>query len=772
VAFLMTSGAIVWALALTGCGTVKGPISSTSNNNGGTTTATEPVVVQSSTAAIAINGTDQLSATLGGVPISGGQWVVMGGAGNGSIDSNGVLHAPQTIPEPATVIAGYVFDGQTYTVAITIQNPTPVVTSIAPSSLSSLTTSVQLTGSGFLPTSSITVNSNPIATTYVDSSHLSTVITLPAPLSTTLQIGVVNPDQGSNGTTTQLSAVFPVIQVQPAVLTGGSVSLVVSGADFKPGCVVFLNGKPLATVVNSSSSLSASGFLVPWAQGSAIVEVAAGDGTSVISALTVPIAPTAVTYDAAARFATQAALGPRPSLVQHIQQIGFDAFITEQFAQPTVVFPFGQNARHVFINAADQGNSLLRQRVSIALQDFIVPQSWNLDPSNTFIEDTFERDANANFRQLLDDISSDPNITSFLNLPNNWASTDPLSQPNQNFGRELMQLFSLGPFMLNDDGSQQVDSAGNPIPTYTQTTVIDMTRALTGWTYGTPVNPDATIYGVDFSIPLVGNDSAHDHTAKNLFGTVVLPAGQSIVQDRQMALDAIFNHPNLPPFISRLLIQHLVKSNPTPAYVQRISSTFEDDGTGTRGNLAAVVRAILLDPEARSGDTTPSPSDGFLQEPLLFQLFVMNALQQYGSDDQVNNIGALLGQPWWYSPTVFGSFAPTYQIPGTSINSPEFAIFNNISLIQRSNILWGIITGNLGGYSTDYQQTSWLFQNFTTVPDMVDALNHIVYHGMMSQQLQNEIVTYCSQLNPFDTQLQLESAIFLALNADSYNVSN
>jgi hypothetical protein len=239
-----------------------------------------------------------------------------------------------------------------------------------------------------------------------------------------------------------------------------------------------------------------------------------------------------------------------------------------------------------------------------------------------------------------------------------------------------------------------------------------------------------------------------------------------------MALDAIFNHPNVPPFISRLLIQQLVTSNPSPEYIQRISKVFEDDGTGIRGNMAAIIRAILLDSEARAGDMKPNPNDGFLQSPFKFQLFAMSALEDSGSDDQVLYTAGTLGENWWYSPTVFYFFSPSSNVPGTSIHSPEFMLFNNLSAIQRSQVLWGIVSSTLPGYTNDYKPTSWLFQNFQTVPTMIDALNHLLYHGQMSQTEQAAITAYCAQLNSKDLSLQLESAVFLGLNADSYNVSH
>ncbi|WP_263367839.1 DUF1800 family protein [Edaphobacter bradus] len=709
-----------------------------------------------------------------GQPVHGGQWNVLGGTNNGSIDANGTFHAPASVPNPNIVSVAFTTDSQTFTGTVSIDNPVPTITSISPSSLTKLTTSIQITGSGFVPDSLVTANSISVPTTFIDSTHLSVVITLPNPTSTTLQIGVSNPDSGGTGGTIALQALFPTINIQPATLSGGPVTLSISGSNFSAGDVVFLGGKPLITTLNSSTLITATGYLAPWTQGNVMVEITSGDGVTPIANQSVPIAPTAVTYDAAARFTTQAAFGPNPTLVEHVQKIGFDAFITEQFQLAPVSFI--SDAPHTYISAAtssaNQGNSLLRQRVALALQSFIVPQGQAVDSSSTFFEDKLEADASANFRQLLDDISLDLNIAHLLNLAGNNASTDPLYQPNQNFARELMQLFSIGPFLLNDDGTLQLDAKKNPIPTYDQNTVIDMTRALTGWNYPNPVNPQYTAWGEDFSQPLVGIDSNHDHGAKLLFGSVILPAGQSIDADRAAVLNAIFNHPNLPPFISHLLIQHLVKSNPSPAYIQRISSAFEDDGRGTRGNMAAVVRAILLDPEARSGDATPSPSDGFLQEPVLFELFAMNIMQSYGTDDQPNYVPKSLGETLWNAPTVFGFMSPSYSIPGTSINSPEFGLFNNISALQRSDVLWGMVTGQLGGFSSSYTQTSWLFTHFTTVPDMVEALNHLAYHGQMPQQLKTNIINYCSQLNRFDIDLQLESALFLALNADSYNVAH
>jgi hypothetical protein len=737
-------------------------------------------IVQASQPSVQVNATDAFSATQSGTAVPGGQWVILGGSANGSIDPNGVFHAPASVPSPATISVGFVLGSQIYFGTVTVVSAPstappvaqPVIQTVSPSVLQKLTTTVEIAGSGFTSTSVVTLNASPIPTTYVDTGHLEAVVTLQNPISATLQLAVSNPSTaGGLSAAATVTASFPTISVQPASLAVGNVTLTVAGSNFASGYVVSMGGVPLLTTINSSTKLTATGYLPPWTSGSVVVEVASGSGTVPVSAQYVTITPTAVSFDAAARFATQAAMGPRPDVVLHIQQVGFDQFITEQFQQPGVPYPVNGDPR-AFIDGAVTGNSLLRQRVALGLQSFLVSQNEDFNPSATFYESTLEADASGNFRQLLSDVVSNPNIASFLNVLGNVAATNgSLVQPNQNFARELMQLFSLGTMMLNDDGSIQTDSGGNPIPTYTQNTVIDLTRAFTGWTFPQQVNPSAVAWGIDFSQPIAPNDQQHDHNAKLLFGSVVLPAGQSITQDRNMALDAIFNHPNLPPYISHLMIQRLVTSNPSPAYIARMSKVFENDGTGVRGNMQALVRAILLDPEARLGDTQPSPNDGFLQEPLLFQLFAMSALQDSPSDDQSNGLAAEFGEPWWNSPTVFGYYTPTYNVPGTTINSPEFMLWNNVSVLQRSEALWGIVEQTFPGFG-GYVPGSWLFQNFTTVPQMTDALNHLLYHGQMSQQQQDAIATYCSQLNPFDTTSQLQAAVFLALNGDSYNVSH
>ena len=559
-----------------------------------------------------------------------------------------------------------------------------------------------------------------------------------------------------------------ILGITPAYLSTGNFTLTLYGSQLPDNPTVMLDGKPLTVLSSGNWWVIASGYLSPWKSGGNL-RITVTAPSSAGAQWYVAVAPTNVTFDVAARFSTQAAFGPRPDVVAAIQQKGLDSWITDQLYQPAVVYDPTQASRPQFLRAASSGNTLLRLRVAWALQNFLVSQCMFLDASCIPYEQTLERDATVNFRVLLDDLASDTSMGLFLNLEGNAAPTDPTQHPNQNFARELMQLFTLGPNLLNNDGTLQLDPYGQPIPTYTQDQVVDLSRVFTGWVLP-PLSSPYVELGIDYLNPLQAMETQHDEGAKTIVGPTTIPAGQGTVQDRKLALDAIFNHPNLPPHIARLLIQHLVKSAPSPAYVQRIANVFINDGTSIRGNMPAVIRAILEDPEARAGDTTPAADDGFLQDPFLFQTFATGINELPILDNQPSFVGYNLGESWWFSPSVFGFYRPDYLIPGTTLNSPEFQLFNNISAINRSQYLWNMIAGTCPGYGTN--PASWLLTHFTTVPDMVEALNHLVFHGQMSAAQQAAIIAYCATLPSTDVPTQLRSAIFLALNSDGYTVSN
>lgn len=722
------------------------------------------------------HGTLQFYATANGQLVSGGNWGVGPSFAFGGIDGNGLYMAPDELPSPATSTIYYFLPGCTRQTNIALLNYAPQIASFEPAVLWQLNTVVTIHGSNFLPGATLTINGQPTPVTFLDKFRLSVNLNLPSAVSQPLNLVVTNPDPGSASAALSLPTNFPTFtSVTPSTFVGGVNTLILAGTGITDYSRFTFDGKPLYPTRAANGTYTASIFVAPWRTGSIQVAVNSIDGAPASSTQTIPIQSTTIPFDLAARFSTQAAFGPRIDIVQHIQQVGLQAFVAEQLAQPPVTYtqPGYFSARSQYMRAAAYGNSLLRLRVATALGSFIVNVADNNDyASYSHWEGILENGAFGSYRDLLTNITADPRMGNYLNLAGDNASSNPNLHPNQNYARELMQLFTLGSFLLNQDGSLQLTADGQPIPTYDQNTLLDLTRALTGWNYAAPVDPSFTSQGIDYSQPLIARDDLHDHGAKTLFGSIHLPAGQDIVADRAQALDSIFNHPNLPPFVSRILIQHLVKSNPSPAYIQRIGNVFKDNGRGVRGDMAAVVSAILLDPEARVGDSRPSPDDGFLQDPVLFQAFAINALQQDYPDNQPTFTPGQIGQPFWYAPSVNGFYSPAALIPGTSILSPEFSLWNNLSLVHRSQLLYGIISGSVNGFGNDYINRSWLFQNFKNVPDLVDALDHLLYHGTMPPATKSSIVDYCASLDPANPRQQFLSAIFLALNSDSFNVTH
>src|SRR6202020_705339 len=228
-----------------------------------------------------------------------------------------------------------------------------------------------------------------------------------------------------------------------------------------------------------------------------------------------------------------------------------------------------------------------------------------------------------------------PNMGSFLNMLN--SSKAPAGQiANENYGRELMQLFTRGPDLLNEDGTLQTNSNGNPVSTYSELQVEAMARALTGWTYASAdgSTPSNFIFTSNWNHAMVPVDIRHDTTAKTLLNGVTLPAGQSATADLKGALDNVFSHPNVGPFVCKQLIQRLVAGNPSPAYVQRVAAVFADNGQGVRGDMKAVITAILMDPEARANDTqtadeldtSPATQSGHLRDPALWPMAIPRGL--------------------------------------------------------------------------------------------------------------------------------------------------
>lgn len=444
-----------------------------------------------------------------------------------------------------------------------------------------------------------------------------------------------------------------------------------------------------------------------------------------------------------------------------------------------------------FTNALSRQDQL-RQRVAWALHQILVVSSRDINRPSwmTPYLQALDRGAFGNFRTLLQEITLNPAMGEYLDLRRSTAGN-----PNENFAREILQLFSVGVDELNLDGTPRLDSQGNRIPVYTQKTVDDFTRVLTGWGFSNIIAQGISNYR-DPMVPRGG--TTHDTGAKTLLRGAVVPACTSsnstcAQTDLAAALDNIFNHPNVGPFISKQLIQHLVTSNPSPAYVERVARVFNDDCVGlyphspcanTRGNMRAVVRAILLDPEAR-GDRKTDPSYGKLREPAQYITNILRAFNAtsdgvLGNRSAGGDLPGQLDQPVFLPTTVFSYYPPDYEVPGTKILGPAFGILSTTTTLRRANIANqliynGIPVGrdNPTGTQLNLSSLESLAANDTTGAQLVNQLDALLMHGTMSSGMRASVLSAVTAIPTSDTAFarkRAQAAVYLVATSPQFDV--
>jgi uncharacterized protein (DUF1800 family) len=515
----------------------------------------------------------------------------------------------------------------------------------------------------------------------------------------------------------------------------------------------------------------------------------------------------------AARMLRQATFGATATEMANIEKIGINDWLEQQFLKPASNYPDLPFTAYVqpdtcksngalpatdpqnicardsyslfpvqmaFLKNALTADDQLRQRVAFALSQIFVVSGAEINHAygmsryqQIMIDNAF-----GNYRNLLQQVTLSPAMGRYLDMANS-NKPDPAKgiSANENYGREILQLFSVGLNELNMDGTLKRDAAGAPIPTYTQERVENFARVFTGWTYATFQNfaPPARNNGVYYEYPMLPVESNHDTGAKTLFAGKVLPAGQTATKDLNDALDNIFNHPNVGPFISRALIQKLTGGDPAPAYVARVAAVFNNNGQGVRGDLKAVVRAILLDPEVR-GEVKTAAKYGKLKEPVLFMTSLARGLG--GKNDGVYFRGQLaaLGQSLFNSPTVFNYFSPEHQISNGAIG-PEFEIQNATTSFNRANFLNAMLMGN--GFAPDTSVDNsvgtyidWApWQALAATPAaLVDKLNWTFAHGTLSTTAQKIISDAVTAVVATDTLMRAKTAAYLTLNAAQVQV--
>lgn len=683
-------------------------------SSGSSATATQVQVTVTGSNQVRLGSTAQFTAVVSNSMNPGITWLVNSVAGgnssNGTISATGLYSPPAKVPNPNTVTITAVSTASpsaTGSATVSILNPTPVISTADATLVSGTSYLLDVQGTGFIPGSQIETGGQTVTTNYFSPTDVQADITVPAGVNS-VGVTVVNPDPGGTA-----------------------------------------SGPASAKVLQ-------------------------------------------VTLAAAARLLDQATFGPAMSDIAHVQQVGINGYLTEQFNTPATLLPDIPATLPVICASSNSstpceesewwqtaltGNDQLRQRVAFALSELFVISSDTVNARTiTYYHNMLAKDAFGNFYNLMRDVSLSPGMGAYLDMLD--SAKPPAGQiANENYPRELMQLFTIGLFLLNPDGSLQTDSNGNPIPAYTQAQVQAFARAYTGWTYATASGGSPTTYPnttANYFAPMAAVENEHDMTSKTLLNGTVLPSGQSAEQDLQGALTNVFNHPNVGPFVCKQLIQHLVTSAPSAGYVSRVAAVFANDGSGVRGNLQAVIAAILTDEEARAGDTNPAFDGGHLREPILWITNVLRALGFTNIDPNssyysLSNYSNALNERPYRSGSVFNFFPPSYVIPETQLNAPEFGLENTASAVLELSLANSVVFNKIAGFQVDLSAASPLGVIAANSPgNLVDTLGMMFMHGQMPAEMRTELVTSISSLT--DPAQRVRVATYLVITAPQYKI--
>lgn len=513
----------------------------------------------------------------------------------------------------------------------------------------------------------------------------------------------------------------------------------------------------------------------------------------------------------ASRLLLQGSFGPTMSEIQTVREQGIEGWIDDQIenqpatyhehyireieddlnsAQVDKTYRINNNMRieddnlqTAFARAAISGSDQLRQRVAFALSQILVisRQDGNIDQNVRSLARYYDRlikHAFGNYSDLLMGVTLDANMGRYLSHVGNLPPDPALNRyPDENYAREVMQLFTIGLWELNPDGSYKLDNKGTQIPTYDNEAITELARVMTGlWFanngWGIQIKQDQ-----EHLVPMELFPAKHDFGEKKLLNGFIIPGRSPSkangMQDIRDAIRHLFEHPNCAPFISRSLIQFLVTSNPTPAYVGRISSIFSNNGKGVRGDLGAVVKGILMDREARDPAVATSPEFGIFREPVIRTMHLAKLTKMNRSGDLVwwdygNYFEDTLQVPM-NSPTVFNFYRPDYSPPGSlniaGLNGPAFEIANSYTLISAPNRFWEIADQGfrIGGryhFAPSYRD----FMPYLEDSDsLLDYLNIVVCAGGMSAQTRSIIKSNLAKTDISDSVEKARLAVYLVM---------
>lgn len=538
----------------------------------------------------------------------------------------------------------------------------------------------------------------------------------------------------------------------------------------------------------------------------------------------------------AVRFLGQATFGANGGQIQHLINIGYEAWIEEQIALaqnkhllmlderfkeiglvPAPAVEDDSDGYYRDIQRSDVwweialwGKDQLRQRVAYALSQIFVISNvsdvlYNDTRGIANYQDLLATHAFGNYRDLLKAVTLNPMMGEYLSMVRNEKENPEMNiRPDENYAREVMQLFSIGLVELELDGSVRLDQNKQAIATYNQAQVKELARVFTGFNFATVANWwDWTNSGDSEILAMKSFANYHDSQEKQLLNGQVLSAGQSPEQDIESAIDNLFNHANVAPFICKQLIQRLITSNPSPDYVERIASIFNDNGQGIRGDLAAVIKGILLDDEARNGHKNQPDTFGKLKEPILIMAQIWRAFHAEGvkvknpdgslSRERIRFRGSdrETGQRPYGSFSVFNFYRPDFQPPGEikeqGLLAPEFQVLTESSIIAKTNFLANAI------YYRDNNNDEWLTKGIGHDWDVVtpklnlhtefalasepekllDRLNLLLFAGQIPRDLYQELLRYLHSLpntTNYEQMMLTFEALYMLTAAPEFSV--
>ncbi len=606
------------------------------------------------------------------------------------------------------------------------------------------------------------------------------------PVLTVSAVSHADPTASASVTLTLENGLPVITGVTPNPVHLDTTTITLTGAGFAKGSVISFGGVSLTTTFVSDTKLTASTAIsMPLGRVASVKVINPNPGSETSAPVAVPVrlAPAAekMSYADAVRFLEMASWGPRPGDVAHLQAIGRDAWLQEQLALPATALPDPNDPNEgagrlqdAFFTNALTGSDQLRQRVAFALGHILVVAAEKDTHFAQMV--SYQRvllaDAFGNFRTLLGDITLNPAMGFFLDMVNN-VKANPVRNTvaNENYAREVMQLFTVG---LN-----QLDGNGVPIPgavpEYDQSTVTEMAKVFTGWTYP-PVPGFASHWNNPeyYDGAMVPFDAYHDTTAKNINLPLAcsIPAGGSAANDLKLALDCLTKQTNVSPFISYRLIQELVTSNPSPAYVGRVANVFSSSG----GRLDLVIRAILTDSEAMGTDPAAPPTSK-LREPVLYATTLLRALNATVTGDATGVRGqtAAMGQDVLDAPSVFSYFSPFFKVAVPNFPSPlavtvtvapEFQLVNAETAFGAINFAYrATVNAVSGNIRVDFGNLQDLAGNEAVV---LDAIDQALYRGQMTADEKTAVLAGINA--SADHLTRVRDGFYVAAAAPQYQV--